>query len=64
MTNFNAIKSTEYLAWCTLTFFVKKQTLKTHCHNSAIFSQPVNAIELLFSVLNVQLKIGINQSLI
>ena len=47
-----------------LTFFVKKSRLKTHYHNSAIFSQPVNSIEFLFSVLNVQLKIGMNQSLI
>ena len=64
-TYFNAIKSTEYLAWCTLILLWKKtQTLKTHYHNSAIFSQTLNAIEKLYEALNVQLKIGINQSLI
>ena len=38
--------------------------LKTHHHNSVIFSQTVNAIEKLFAALNVQLKIGMIQSLI
>ena len=39
-------------------------TLKAHHHNIAIFSQTVNEIEKLLAALNVQLNIGMNQSLI
>ena len=41
-------------------------TLKTHHHNFAFFLQTVhvNAIEKLIATLNVQPKIGTNQSLI
>ena len=35
-----------------------------HHHNFAIFTQTVNAIKKLLTSLNVQLKIGMNHSLI
>ena len=40
--------------------------LKAHHHNFALFSQTVTVymIEILLADLNMQLKIGINQSLI
>ena len=43
---------------------IYKRTFKTHHHHFAIFSQMVYAIEKLLASFNVQLKIGMNQSLI
>ena len=43
---------------------IYKRTLKTHHYNFSIFSQTVNAIEKLLAAFNVQLKIGMNQTLI
>ena len=47
---------------CTLQFILR--TLKTHHHNFAIFSQTVNMIGKLPAAFNVQLIIGMDQTLI
>ena len=38
------------------------EDFETHHHNFSVSSQTVNAIEKLLAALNVQLKLGMNQS--
>ena len=40
------------------------EDFETQHHNFAILSQTVNAIEKVLAAFNVQLKIGMNQSLV